>query len=610
MKKLFFFLLCLVVTGTTTLNAQTSCNAAFGWQANPNGNSLLNIDFTNNSTSSAPPSVNTYSYCTINYGDGSGFDGFGTTSSHNYASAGTYTVTVIINTYDSSSAGITNICTDTGTGVVTINSSPCASTVASQSNGSGSYTFTANNPAGTSGMTYSWDFGDNTSGSGNPVTHTYSTPGYFTVTLTSTGGGCTYTNATTIYSNVMPAFNCSSATADFSSSVTNSDVYFSNLSTGNQGNYDVNITGAWDFGDGNTATTSTWGPNTSHNYAAIGTYIVSLVNTWTDSASNQVICTKTAYDTVTITTLSPPPSPQNIISGIITFDSLNNNIQWSDSIKVWLITHDTAANTLTAVDSQYIYAYYAFYSFDNEPAGNYLVKAAYLNQTAGSAGLLPTYHLASVYWNSATNISHTGGTSSGKDIHLQNGTVTSGPGFIGGNISAGAGKGTGTGVRGMLVYLRGSNNQLISSTVTDADGDFSFSDIAIGAYSVYPEAINYNTTPFNTINVTSSQPHVEAIDFEQTETEIKPKNTTGIAKISEKDGLKIYPNPAKDMVTIDNQNGLFNHINILNTVGQSVKEINLKNGINKVDVSEMNAGIYYLLIGGNDGSRSMKFVKQ
>lgn len=607
MKKILFLLLCSITAGVTALNAQTTCNAGFGWQANPNGNNLLNVDFTNNSTGSTSPG-NSYTETSIDFGDGSvGYFYNIPNLSHNYASPGSYTATVIIETYDSSSAGMFLSCSDTATSVVTVSNAPCASTVAYQYNGSGSYTFTASNPAGTSGITYSWDFGDNTSGTGNSVTHTYNAGGNFTITLTSTGGGCTYTNTNIINSNISPAFDCNSAAADFSSVVSNSAVAFTNTSSGNQGNNEIINNSNWDFGDGNSG--STYYSQIAHNYAAIGTYTVSLENYWIDSLTNQNLCMKTVSHTVTITSLTPPPPSVNMISGMVTYDTLINNVQSGDTIKIWLIVHDTTANTLTATDSQYVDIASAFYSFYNAPAGDYLVKAAYLNQAAGSAGFLPTYHLASVYWSSATNISHTGGATTGKDIHLQNGTVTSGPGFVGGNISAGAGRGTGTGVNGMLVYLRGSNNQLIASAVTDDDGNYSFSDIAIGTYSVYPEAINYNTTPFNTIHLSASQPHVEAVDFEQTETEIKPKNTTGIAKISEKDGLSIYPNPAKNALNVENRNGSFNQVKVTNALGQVIKEVNLEKGVNKIDVSEMNSGIYYLLISGNDSSRSMKFVK-
>jgi len=57
------------------------------------------------------------------------------------------------------------------------NSNPCTNQTV---------TFTAPN---TVGATYAWDFGDNTTGTGNPATHAYSTAGTYTVTLTVTSSG-------------------------------------------------------------------------------------------------------------------------------------------------------------------------------------------------------------------------------------------------------------------------------------------------------------------------------------------------------------------------------------------------------------------------------------
>src|SRR5207249_3426280 len=47
-------------------------------------------------------------------------------------------------------------------------------------------TFTATTSGGTTPYTYAWTFGDGATGTGNPASHTYSTTGPFTVTLTVT----------------------------------------------------------------------------------------------------------------------------------------------------------------------------------------------------------------------------------------------------------------------------------------------------------------------------------------------------------------------------------------------------------------------------------------
>lgn len=610
MKKISLLVLAIMLLSTFRTLAQ--CNAQFSAVAAPSGANLLNVNFTNSSTASNPtPSGGSYSQSTIDFGDNSWVYFNNTTTSHNYSTPGTYTARVTITSYDSLSVGAPNVyCTDTTYQTITVAYAPCASTVSYQNNGNGSFTFYASNPANTPGITYSWNFGDGSpAATGNQVVHTYSASGTFSVTLTSTGGGCTSTNTITVNSYVPPVFNCSTATSDFTPNVTNSDVLFNNFTASTQNVFDVYITGSWNFGDGTTGTTASYASNISHSYAAVGTYTVTLVNTWTDSSTNQVICTKTSSHNVTITTLSPPPPPApSVISGFIWGDSINTTSSFN--VKVWLITHDPVANSLTAIDSLVLpFTYYTNYQFNNVPSGQYLVKAAVQGQTVGTAGWLPTYSDSSIYWNTASAISHTSGTLSYADIYLRSGLALAGPGFIGGNISSGAGRGTGTGVPNMLVFLRNNSNNAISAVYTNNEGDFSFSNLPLGTYNIYPEDMGYETIPYNTIQITSNNTQKSAIDFEQTETQIKPK-TTGIAAIEKNDGLKIYPNPVNNSVFIENNNALFSHVSIINVLGQTVNASSLQKGLNTLNTADINSGIYYLVIEGKERKRLMKIVKE
>ena len=123
---------------------------------------------------------------------------------------------------------------------------------------------------------WSWDFGDgNTSTSQNP-THNYTTGGTYSVTLTVTDDDSA-TNAsnqsvTVVAPNVAPV-------SDFSFTATELEVSFSDASTDSDGTVS---SWSWDFGDGNTSTAQ----NPLYNYAAAGTYSVSLTATDDEGASN------------------------------------------------------------------------------------------------------------------------------------------------------------------------------------------------------------------------------------------------------------------------------------------------------------------------------------
>jgi hypothetical protein len=80
--------------------------------------------------------------------------------------------------------------------------------------------------------------------------------------------------------------------------------------------------------------------------------------------------------------------------------------------------------------------------------------------------------------------------------------------------------------------------------------------------------------------------------------------------LGKNDGIKIYPNPVNDRLFIENKNGTFNQVTVINTLGQVVKKDNIKKGNNVIDIAVLNSGIYYLIVNGTDGARSMKITKK
>jgi hypothetical protein len=296
----------------------------------------------------------------------------------------------------------------------------------------------------------------------------------------------------------------------------------------------------------------------------------------------------------------------NVIQGKVYWDTLANNA-FMGSFKVWLITHDSAAGSLTAVDSQTIVGYNPSYSFINHPAGIYRTKAAPMPGTVGSTYLVPTYHDSSLYWNAAQIIQHAGGFSPA-NIWMLQGTPTTGPGFIGGSIIGGANKGTGAGIPGIFVGLKTANGATVKHTYTDVNGNFSFSSLPLGTYTVFPEALNYITNEANNLSLTAAQYSLAAVNFKQTPTHIKliPAGTNDLpsAKL-----FTMYPNPADGTIQIRFTTAYAGKasISITDMAGRQVMVRDTKDN-EQIEVSHLPAGTYLVRMSDGKANHTEKIV--
>ncbi len=198
------------------------------------------------------------------------------------------------------------------------------------------------------------------------------------------------------------------------------------------------------FGDGGSSTLN----NTSHTYSGPGTYYITLTNTWKDSA-NTIVC----VDSVTQPYTFSGPAV-NEISGMIYWDSFA--VSAYDSFKVWLIKYDSVTNSLSAVDSTLTAGALlpGHLQLRAQPAGSYRIKAASLNSVPVQVDFVPTY----TYVKPVLEYSHSSEPyrrcKRSKEYLDDMGAVPAGPGFIAGNVSLGAGRGTSTGVPDLLIFLR------------------------------------------------------------------------------------------------------------------------------------------------------------
>lgn len=200
-----------------------------------------------------------------NFGDGTTSTAF--SPSHTYTSFGTYTVTM--------TATGANGCTATTTLTVVFEKYVSSSLTLSilEYSGCAPHTLTTLANLSVNANTYTWNFGDGSppvvTTSPVPPSHTYTTGGTYTITLTA-ANSCNTATAT-----ISPIVIVAGPTANFNPSVTlgcaSQNVTFANTSTGASpaNNYQ------WDMGNGNTYINVTTPP--MQTYATQGSYTVTLI---------------------------------------------------------------------------------------------------------------------------------------------------------------------------------------------------------------------------------------------------------------------------------------------------------------------------------------------
>ncbi len=179
-----------------------------------------------------------------NFGDGT--TGTGDTAQHTYATAGTYTVTL----------NVTDSVGNTGTASEDLEVQdappPTAVFTSTTTHLSASFDGTGSSANGGTIVSYAWNFGDGTTGTGPTPQHTYTAAGTYTVTLAVTDNS-SHTDTTSAPVTVVD--DAPPPTAAFTSSAT-----YLTASFNGTGSSDVDgtiVSYAWNFGDGTTGTGAT-----------------------------------------------------------------------------------------------------------------------------------------------------------------------------------------------------------------------------------------------------------------------------------------------------------------------------------------------------------------
>lgn len=553
------------------------CTASFQYASNPNGGIEAGTPnqfyFTGNSSD---PNNTTYYWTVV--GNGMSFTYYGANPSITFPTAGTYNVCATV--IDS-----TAMCADDFCATVTVsgnNTGGCqAYFMAIDSANVAMYFY---NQSQGSGLSYLWDFGDGNTSTEQYPWHSYTAVGSYYVCLTVSNGTCSDTYCDTV--NFGNGGNICDATFSYGTTPAGGYSFLAN-SANTLGQF------VWNFGDGTTGS----GYYVNHNFNE-GTYNVCL----TMYTSNGTSCTECQ------TIVVGPQSCTNMITGQVFAGNTNTPV---DFATVYLITFDAGTNQLTAVQTAVAdsMGYYGFFA----PCGDYLVKAATGPNSIYYANHLPTYYGNSPFWNFGQTITVSDVMPGVQyDIVLIAGNNPGGPGFIGGDVTQGANKmDEGDPIANVAVEVFTMSGDAVLYTYTDANGNFSLSDLAYGTYQVYVEVLGVPCTPA-IVTLSAENPSVTGLSFYVNSDMI----STGMSEVAAVNITGTYPNPATDRLTLglnvaDAQQA---SVRIADLTGRVVSQSSLSLGAGAqkvtVDVSALNEGIYFISVTGKDGATiTQRFMK-
>jgi hypothetical protein len=126
--------------------------------------------------------------------------------------------------------------------------------------------------------------------------------------------------------------------------------------------------------------------------------------------------------------------------------------------------------------------------------------------------------------------------------------------------------------------------------------------------------LNANSLPEEYTNITNPQTIYARIQksdadcYEVFSFNLIVDSITGIAD-NAFSSLRLYPNPASSILTIENANGI-DSVSVTNTLGQKVFTKAVNSSTAQIDVSSLSKGIYFVTVASGNASKTVKIIKE
>lgn len=512
------------------------------------------------------------------------------------------------------------------------------------------------------GATYLWS-GPGISGSTNTQNTFANAPGTYSV-LATTVNGCTATAVTNVNADIVaPSFTLSSSQGTICSG---------NSSTLTATSSNTNVTYNWMPGSINNSSINA-SPNVTTQYSATATNTINGCVT-----TNTIVLTVNANPTITIsgnlnicngssTTLTGNGATNymwstgdntntvTITPTVTTTYTLNgdngNGCNSTNTVTISIVSNKSITgvvtstgtptngnvtlykydNNLTLWDSITTVLFTSNYTFNNIDSALYVIRAI-----PTATNIQVTYADSSINWQNATIVTHgcTNNTTQNiKLVELQN--FVAGPGILSGTVIEGNNFGQRTMNEGLKptvpgnpiggIIVKGGKNpggQMFVQTTTAADGTYTLTGLPLNSgsdnYFIFIDIPGLDTNGTYYRAITSGNTNFQNLNFEVDDQYIYPTSVTSIIENSVllNNTIELYPNPAKDNVTIrySLKEETFVSISLFDVLGNEIKTTTIS-GIESasshshlINTTSFSNGVYFVKVKLNNSENTIKFI--
>lgn len=444
---------------------------------------------------------------------------------------------------------------------------------------------------------WEWNFGDGTTSlEQNPI-HIFPDPGEFLVCL-NVYNADSMESCFHFICEIIDIPDTMTCIAEFAIVADSSSMVMNHFSFYDQSNgYPDNW--FWEFGDGSFSTEQ----HPTHEYTEPGLYEVCL-NSWNSSFLN---CNDTRCKLV------QTPNYYKLGGQAFIGETPINNPYHTGDTGMAILYRQRSDMGLVAVDTN-IFFEHGYFWFSDMMELPYVIKIGLTEGSANFDAVVPSYYPSMMFWQDAASVMLDEDNFESHTSLLETIELETGPGGIKGRIIDDK--------RWELIHTRGFSDvpviltdmlsQPLGWTQTNANGQFTFNNMAYGSYLVYADLTGMYSLP-ETVILSEDYPLADSVFIEM--------SLTPLLSIREPeqrmfDILALYPNPAKSSIKLNISAGENTGIEIIvyNQLGQQMLGENhmIYKGENKleINISQLPESIYFLRMQAIKGTPLMKtFIK-